>query len=180
MSAIFTEKTDVLTINYLTDGGHGTMNVDLRQALPCTASWLRKLLKVVRMSDKAEELEADLLIYMNELLDELPDPEDLKARQRSAEYAAGLQKTEVDKLKAHEKAQAGYVKLHVQRGDKQNKYRVMLDETREKLKTEKERLTKMEDKARDFKHKLEERERDEKRLRECLILMGQEGINAAS
>ena len=56
----------------------------------------------------------------------------------------------------------------------------MLDETREKLKTEKERLTKMEDKARDFKHKLEERERDEKRLRECLILMGQEGINAAS
>ena len=38
----------------------------------------------------------------------------------------------------------------------------------------------MEDKVRVFKHALEDRERDEKRIRECLALLGQEDIDAAS
>ena len=181
MSAIFTEKTEqVLTIEYMTEGGRGTMNIRLDQALPCTAAWLKKLLKVVRLSDRQEELEAELLIYLNELFDALPDPEDIKARQRSAELSAGLQRSEVIKIKAQEKAQADYVKLHVKRGDKNNTYRKQLDETREKLKTEKDRLYRMEDKVRVFKHALEDRERDEKRIRECLALLGQEDIDAAS
>ncbi len=182
MSASFIEKTkgvDFLVLNYRTVSGHGCMRLNMENAFPCDPRWLKKVLRITGMCDNPREIEAELLLHFNELFDTLPDPEDLKAREKSADYAAGLQKAEVMKIAAQEKALAEYVKLHVKKGDKENSYRVKLEETRAKLKTEKERLRNMETKARDFKKSLGKRERDEKKIRECLKLLGQEVVDAA-
>ena len=182
MSASFIEKTngeDFLICSYRTVSGHGCMRINMGNAFPCDPSWLKKLLRIVRMCDQPESIEAEILLHFNELFDSLPDEAELRARQKSAEYAAGLQKSEVMRLSAEEKALAEYVKLHVLKSDKDNSYRVRLKELREKLKTEKERLRSMETKARDFKKKAEQRDKDEKKIRECLALLGQEVIDAA-
>ena len=62
-----------MTIQYKTNGGHGTMRRNLDNCFPCSLAWLRKLLKVVDMSEKSEEPRADLVIYLNERLDEVAD-----------------------------------------------------------------------------------------------------------
>lgn len=183
MSVSSIEKTKGVTflvLNYRTVSGHGCMRINMENAFPCDPGWLKKVLRIAGMCDNTEEIEAELLLHFNELFDTLQDPEEIRARGKSADYAAGLQKTEVMKIQAEEKALADYVKLHVKRGDKENSYRVKLEETREKLKKEKDRLRNMETKARDFKRSLEQRERDEKKIRECLRLLGQEVVDATA
>lgn len=73
-----------LVINYKTDGGHGTMRLILDNCLPCEPSWLKKVLRVVHMADNSEELEAELLLYLNELFDNLEDPAEYFSAKASA------------------------------------------------------------------------------------------------
>lgn len=163
-----------LVINYKTDGGHGTMRLILDNCLPCEPSWLKKVLRVVHMADNSEELEAELLLYLNKLFDNLEDPAEYEAKRRNYEHSAGLCKSQVDILTGQEKAQAQYVKLHVKRGDKENTYRKQLEKTREELKSAREHFRSFSAKASACKRTLEDRARSERRIRECLKLLGQE------
>ena len=90
-----------LTIQYKTNGGHGTMRLNLDNCFPCSLAWLRKLLKVVDMSEKSEELRADLVIYLNERLDEVADGQTVGVPQDASNQSRAFLMLE----------QAGWLKL---------------------------------------------------------------------
>ena len=66
-----------LTLNYRTAGsGKGTMVLNLREFFPCTKTVLRKILKVVDMTEEPELHKADLILYFNERMDEAANEKD--------------------------------------------------------------------------------------------------------
>lgn len=53
-----------------------TMRLNMKVCFPCSVTWLRKLLKkAIDVSDDPQLYRAELVLYMNDLLDEVTDPE---------------------------------------------------------------------------------------------------------
>nr|DAT04627.1 MAG TPA: hypothetical protein [Caudoviricetes sp.] len=53
-----------------------TMRLNMANCFPCSVTWLRKLLKkAIDVSDDPQLYRAELVLYMNDLLAEVTDPE---------------------------------------------------------------------------------------------------------
>lgn len=67
--------TEVLEIRGTRDAMF-TMRLNMANCFPCSVTWLRKLLKkAIDVSDDPQLYRAELVLYMNDLLAEVTDPE---------------------------------------------------------------------------------------------------------
>jgi hypothetical protein len=65
-----------LSIDYITDGGRGHVDIDLRGYFPMSATWLRKFLRlVVDRSTQKDELRREIYDYLKSESLKVPDPE---------------------------------------------------------------------------------------------------------
>lgn len=168
-----------MTIKWTNNGHQGQMCLNMRTCFPCSASWLRKLLRTtVDRCDNPEAIRAELVIYLNELYDEAASASrrvELLGKITACSIASGLAKAEIDRLTSMEKAQSSYVKSFVKRSDKENVYRKQLESTRDQIKEQKKAYRSEIAKASAARRAIDKMDRDEKNIRECLALLGQEG-----
>lgn len=168
-----------LIIRYTTDGGHGKMLLNLENCFPCSKGWLRKVLQVVDMDPRSEELRADLVIYLNERLDEVADEDTaLQKKKQLAEavvfYREEAQKTEkkILALVIQERTCLQFVQANARNKEARKAYKAQLAEIRKLIRHEKEQQRFELQKSRDAENELAKMGRDEKKLREDLEVLG--------
>lgn len=67
-----------MIIKYSTNGGHGKMLLNMENCFPCSKAWMKKVLKVVDMDPRSEELRTDLQSYLTTRLDNTDDEKNKK------------------------------------------------------------------------------------------------------
>lgn len=166
----------IMTITW--NNGRGRLLLNMDSSFPCSASWLRKLLRTtIDRSDHPREYRADLVIYLNELQDAINDEAEKKRAQEEillSDRAAEQAEEKIRVLSEQEKSLGDYVKKFVRKNDKENVYRKRWNQTRENLKGAKRWHQIEVDRRRSAEHRIEKMERDGKKIRECLALLGQE------
>ena len=170
-----------MTIQYKTNGGHGTMRLNLDNCFPCSLAWLRKLLKVVDMSEKSEELRADLVIYLNERLDEVADDKSAIEKKRELANRAVDYKTkareheeQIEKLLRQEETCKKLVSINARDKEKRVICKAELADLRKKIKEERSHMRTYQSQARAAEQSFAKMVQDEKKLREDLELLGRE------
>lgn len=157
------------------------MRLNLDNCFPCSLAWLRKLLKVVDMSDKSEELRADLVIYLNERLDEVADDKSAieKKRElanRTVDYKSKAKEHEerVKSLQIQEDTCKKLVQENGHNRDARRACKAQLAEIRKMIKEEKSHMRTYQSQARAAELSFAKMVQDEKKLREDLELLGRE------
>lgn len=157
------------------------MRLNLDNCFPCSLAWLRKLLKVVDMSEKSEELRADLVIYLNERLDEVADDKIAIERKRELANRAVDYKTkakeheeQIMKLQRQEETCKALVTENARNRDARRACKAQLAEIRKKIKDERGHMRTYQSQARSAELSFAKMVQDEKKLREDLELLGRE------
>ena len=157
------------------------MRLNLDNCFPCSLAWLRKLLKVVDMSDQREELRADLVIYLNERLDEVADDKMAieKKRElanRAVDYKAKAKEHEeqIKKLQREEETCQKLVQINCRDKTKRRICKAELADLRKKIKEEKSHMRTYQSQARSAELSFAKMVQDEKKLRDDLELLGRE------
>lgn len=174
---------DVMTLNYNTGSGRGCMTINMAQMFPCTKTVLRKILKVIDMTDEPELHRADLIIFFNEKLDAAMNERDRKVlANRHVDYMTKAVELgpEIDNLEKQLKASQEYCKLHVRRGDKDNAYIKQRDGLKDKIKAKKEERRHYQNIAASSKRMFEELVADEGKYKELLKELGQEAEDGST
>lgn len=168
-----------LTIRYTTDGGHGKMLLNLENCFPCSKSWLKKVLQVVDMDPRSDELRAELVIYLNERLDEVADEAAAVEKKKQLAEMAVFYKEEAQKtekkilaIAAQEHTCDSFLRKSVRDKEARKAYKAQLAEIRKLLRHEKEQQRFEIQKSRDAENALAKMIRDEKKLREDLEVLG--------
>jgi hypothetical protein len=158
------------------------MRLNLDNCFPCSLAWLRKLLKVVDMSEKSEELRADLVIYLNERLDEVADDKsaiEKKKRElanRAVDYKTKAKEHEeqIEKLLRQEETCKKLVSINARDKEKRVICKAELADLRKKIKEERSHMRTYQSQARAAEQSFAKMVQDEKKLREDLELLGRE------
>jgi hypothetical protein len=157
------------------------MRLNLDNCFPCSLAWLRKLLKVVDMSEKSEELRADLVIYLNERLDEVADDKSAIEKKRELANRAVDYKTkakeheeQIEKLLRQEETCKKLVSINARDKEKRVICKAELADLRKKIKEERSHMRTYQSQARAAEQSFAKMVQDEKKLREDLELLGRE------
>lgn len=167
-----------MTITWNNSRHRGQMRLNMDTCFPCSASWLRKLLRTtVDRSDHPGEYRAELVIYLNELQDDAyskTEREKVEEEIRQAGYAIERAEKYVGVLTEREKLLREYVSAFVCKTDRDNTYLGYLKEAREQLKEAKSAYRSEVAKGRAAKCRLKKMDAGAKNIRECLAVLGQE------
>lgn len=126
-----------LTLNYRTGSGKGQMTLNLREFFPCTKAVLKKILKVVDMTDEPELHKADLILYLNERMDEAANEKDRRVlANRVVDYrekAKGLDE-KIEKLEKQKAAYDELIRVNTRNKEERVKCKNLRAEVNKKLK----------------------------------------------
>lgn len=170
-------ENDVMTITW----DRGTMRLNMWACFPCTVGWLRKLLRTT--IDKADDprlYRAELVIYLNELLDNLGDG-DIEAALKwyandHTEHMEMAKKWQepIDKLTKEVGDRKRWIDVNLGKKQPKHEARLIHKKKKEELAEMKARQRSEKEAASRSKQNFEELVRQKKNLVECLTVLGQE------
>lgn len=156
-----------------------TMRLNMKVCFPCSVTWLRKLLKkAIDVSDNPQLYRAELVLYMNDLLDEVTDPEkkaSILQEFRDYKEAADHRQQGIDALAEEIEKRKLWIDRNLGKKQPKHEARRILKEKREELATMKK------DQRAEYGQNyaaikaLKNMEKDKKNLLGCLVVLGQGG-----
>ena len=156
-----------------------TMRLNMANCFPCSVTWLRKLLKkAIDVSDDPQLYRAELVLYMNDLLAEVTDPEkkaSILQEFRDYKEAADHRQPGIDALAEEIEKRKAWINHNLGKKQPKHEARKILKEKREELATMKKIQRSEYGRSYAAIKALKNMEKDKKNLLECLVVLGQGG-----
>lgn len=156
-----------------------TMRLNMANCFPCSVTWLRKLLKkAIDVSDDPQLYRAELVLYMNDLLAEVTDPEkkaSILQEFRDYKEAADHRQPGIDALAEEIEKRKAWINHNLGKKQPKHEARKILKEKREELATMKKIQRSEYGQSYAAIKALKNMEKDKKNLLECLVVLGQGG-----
>lgn len=165
-----------LLLNYTTNSGRGTMRLNLREFFPCSKAVLKKVLKVVDMSEDPELSRADLVLYLNERLDEAANKRDREVlAKRVVDYRdkAKALDPEIEKLEKQKAAYEELIRVNTRNKEERVKCKNLKAEINKKIKAKKEEARHYANMASSSERMFNQLLADEKKFKTLLAELGQ-------
>lgn len=156
-----------------------TMRLNMANCFPCSVTWLRKLLKkAIDVSDDPQLYRAELVLYMNDLLAEVTDPEkkaSILQEFRDYKEAADHRQPGIDALAEEIEKRKAWINHNLGKKQPKHEARKILKEKRDELATMKKIQRSEYGRSYAAIKALKNMEKDKKNLLECLVVLGQGG-----
>lgn len=156
-----------------------TMRLNMANCFPCSVTWLRKLpKKAIDVSDDPQLYRAELVLYMNDLLAEVTDPEkkaSILQEFRDYKEAADHRQPDIDALAEEIEKRKAWINHNLGKKQPKHEARKILKEKREELATMKKIQRSEYGRSYAAIKALKNMEKDKKNLLECLVVLGQGG-----